>query len=530
MNNQDFIDYKTSIDEMNNRLNKINKNFFEKYGNEFDNTWESFIDAIQIGDEYGAEIILDYINEITAIRISANFGNPNMHVMQPLLTIIFDRLEKVVDVPVPPYGIVDSNKINAAFNRKKTDSDVMMLGFSSELFTYAQLICKVIATIIIDDSQDRFVLRTDYSDRIDQKIIGRYTEIVFNAAAPLLSMDTVRALKYPCSLMNASYLLCDIFETFVAAHEHAHVFFEFASDRSDELRNLIASRPKWSREVFADYLGAINCMKALEAEKIPQELIVIGITVAMNSLSVLDLYDYILFEEKLNDNYLPFPNRIIAFDHIALNDASKEIIQIINNLFISLWNQSINVLMELKKLYDEMDTIEDFICNNTYQQIINFSDNEAEMVNILDILKPNVQQHPELFLKTLEGLLIRNIIRFKTGKYDKASNGFEGYIYSINNLANDPENFWYQQAIAMCFLAMIHEKKGQQEKALSLLRDIHIMIKEPLKSKGLTLIEETHDSENNPYISLLSQTFSELIVLAEGDENKTKLARYLKPI
>lgn len=529
MEDKRFINYEKSIQEMNYRLNKVNRDFFLKHGNEYDTAKAVLMDAFQIGDEYAAEVSLDYLEKIAYSRTVANFGNHNMHNFQLLLTVIFHRLEKVTDVPIPPYGIIDTKKINAVFSRNKSDSDIMMLGFSSELFTYAQLMCKVIASILISDSQDGFIIKTNYSDRMTQEIINRYIEIIFNATAPLLGMNTVRPLKYPPPIINASYQLCDVFETFVAAHEHAHVHLEFALDkldRNEELKKLTANKPKWVHEAFSDYLGTINCIKAMENEGLPQELIVLGITIAMNSLSVLDLYDYILFDKRLSDNYIPFPHRIMSFDRITLNDSSKNIIHSVNDLFISLWNESIDTLMGLKKHYDQVDTIEDFINSNVYQQVIGSFDNKKELVDILDILKSATQRHSELFLESLNQLLMRNIVRFKAGKYDKASKGFKEYIYCVDNLACNPDDFWFQKAIAMCFSSMILEKENQQEKAFSLLRDIQQKITDPLKSKGITDKEGFLDFKNSSYTSFLTLILFELLVLAEGDEDKMKLVRY----
>lgn len=524
MEKKSFINYDASIKEMHDRLNIVNESFFLKYGNAFDAANKALLDAIRAGDEHATDIILDFLVKISYSREIANFGNPNMHIMQPLLAKIFERLEKVTDIPVPPYGIIDSKKINAVFRRKKTDPNIMMLGFSSDLFTYAQLMCKVIsATFLISDSPNSFVIKPNYADSMTQNIIDRYVEIVFNATAPLLSMGTVRPLKYPKSLTNVSYQLCDVFEVFVAAHEHAHVYLEFALDRNEQLKDFVANKPRWIHETFADYLGTINCLKIMESEGLPQELIVLGITIAMNSLSILDLYDYILFDEKLNDNYVQFPHRIMSFDLIPLNNDSKIVIQSVNNLFIDLWNNSIDALMELKKQYDKVDTIEDFVNSNIYQKTINSLENEEKLVDILDILKSAIQQHPELFPESLNQFLMRNIVRFKVGKCDEASKGFEEYIRCINKLANNPDDFWFQQTIAMLYLSIICEKENKQEKAFSLLRDVQLKIMDPLKSKGITLEEDYPEIRSNSYSSLLTLTFFGLLVLAEGDEEKMKL-------
>lgn len=519
------IDFEASINEMHIRLDRINQAYFKKAGNEFDTALDILQDAIKLGDEYAKESTINYLKLISQTRVKANFGNPNMHIMQPLLAKIFNRIEKIMDIPIPPYGIVDSKKINAAFNRKKTDSDVMMLGFSSELFTYAQLICKLITSIIISDSQNGIELKSDYSDKITPKIIGRYAEITFNATAPLLNMGTVRALKYPHHLTNVSYQLCDIFETFVAAHEYAHVCLELMCESNEEIRQKAADKPRHVSEAFADYFGAITCIKALEDEGFSQEMIVTGIIIAMNSLSILDLYDDILFGKRASNDYLPFPNRVLALDYVKLNSTSRQIIQIINNLFIYLWNKSIDTLISLKKSYDQVDTVEDFINSNTYKKVINPINVEEESVDLPELLRTLLQKKPELFSEGIEQLLMRNITRFKIGKYSQAKKGFEECIASIDNLADNPEEFWYQRAIALCLLSMIYEKEKQQENALSLLCQIQDKIREPLKQAGLANVDPM--VEEVAYNDLLTITLFELMVLANGDERKMNFVRYL---
>ena len=495
----EYINYKDSIKEMHSRMEKYNMDAISTNRDIYKSTIESVIDSFRAKDHTALLNELKALNDMESVRSTVNFGNPRLHIMQPILFGYMKRLEDILDIPFPPFGMIHTRKINASYMKKNNDKHIVMFNVSDELFTYLQLICKVVAEIIYD-VDNKWIHISDSFD-VSNSLVGRYSEIIFSAIAPVLNMGYVRPLDYGDELRNVAYQICEISEQFIMAHEFSHFIIDYACEVDEEIRKLRDSSPKWAEESFADYFGGILTYKVFRNEKLSDEIIAIGISTAINALSVLDLYYAIWDNTTLSEKYVPFPHRTDSLLKADLDEKSVNVIHGITNIFIHLWNISKQNILDLKELYDQCDTIEEFIDSDKYNAIIKPDGSNDQAMDIKDVYIMMASMYPKTFEDSINESLIRNMIRFKVGKTDIAYENFNSCIQIIEMIPNEICDFKYQKAVAFLYLAMIEDYKGKPQDAFETLKKAYTLMRTKLSEIELNDTEAYEKSELFKYDS-----------------------------
>lgn len=493
---KDYINYNESIKEMHTRMDEFNTNLFNRMGeNVYESTIESIKNAFQAKDKTALLDELKFFKDVSYMREKVNFGNTKMHFMQPLLYAYMKEIEGISEIPYPPFSMVNTRKINASYMKKNSDNHIAMIVVSDELFTYVQLMCKVIIKIIYIPEQSCFRI-TDYYELSDS-LIGRFSEIIFAAVAPLLNMGNVRQLRYDTSITNASYMLCEICEQFIMAHEYSHFLLDFLCEKEPKLRELREDKPDIVEECFADYMGALLTYEIFRKKDYPGNLTTLGISVAINSLSILDLYYAAWGNYSLSDKYLLFPFRTLILQMIDLDEESQKTINAVNNLFNSFWKKSQKKITELRGLYNQFDTVEDLITSNQYRKIIIPNDqSDNAILSDADLIGLLYSREPLLFEETTNKTIIRNISRFKNGKIEEAYEGFNNLIKTIKLIPEDSGDLQFQKAIAYLYISIIEDIKGETQTAFETIKKVLTTMRVKLSEIGIEYGDEIFHSDN----------------------------------
>lgn len=221
------------------------------------------------------------INEIKSLMQKNDL--PTIYEDRGLYTILFNFIEEIelaakdlsFDLPMRPLtGTLPSGKVNA-MAIKVPDNNEFILVFERELFTFANLIAKIVAQSVPLTEEDNgglgFSVRKEEVNnylKSHQEVSNRFNELILAyilhglpSAAPPYLLD-----KNPMVLTN---VFRNSLELFVVGHEYSHILLGHVQNGRMMMNNIQDLEVNeiifnWENEHQADMLGLIlmlNCMK-----------------------------------------------------------------------------------------------------------------------------------------------------------------------------------------------------------------------------------------------------------------------------
>ena len=210
--------------------------------------------------------IREYVKDLVSkmkMEVPTRFENPMNYLIISNLKTQIEEAAKDLSVPIPTelvVGTLPTGRVNAMTINVPSSDDFVVL-FESELFTFANLLSKVVvkAMPFTGIKNGMLTFSTDLDRPLDSDVLRRFQEVIF--AYLLLG----RPSAAPPYIIEGPYIflagyLRDSMELFVLGHEYGHIIkrhFSTGQKTSfflggEEVNEIVYN---WQQELEADALG-----------------------------------------------------------------------------------------------------------------------------------------------------------------------------------------------------------------------------------------------------------------------------------
>jgi hypothetical protein len=214
----------------------------------------------------------EYVKDLVSkMEAPTRFEDPVRYSIILNLKTEIEEVAKDLSIPIPTelvVGTLPSGRVNAMAIKVPSSDDFVVL-FESELFTFANLLSKVVAKAMPFTGVEKGMLRfsTDLDRPLDSDVLRRFQEVLF---AYLLHGRPSAAPPY---IIDGPYIglagyLRHSMELFVLGHEYGHIIGKhFSTDQKTsfflggaEVNEIVYN---WQQELEADALGTQLMLKAM---------------------------------------------------------------------------------------------------------------------------------------------------------------------------------------------------------------------------------------------------------------------------
>lgn len=271
---------------------------------------------------------------------------------------VFEGIE-IIAKESPIFGTVDFDMFSAEVCR--SDCDDILILISSGLFTYANLISKIVVSALplVGNDRNHNMFSTKSEDvfnniKNNKNILTRFFDLML---ACLYTNEPPRAKPY---FINSEYdSFCQIvrhsFETFVVAHEYSHFMLGHLKDSHEKNIIKIDSSDiehiyhNWNDELQADLYGAMLTLHIMRSKGYDLHLGMLGIVVCIKSLELFEKLSAMRANSEYDLNELssthpPAYIREKSIINTLFENEENELFSTISSVIDSFWD-------EFKKFY-----------------------------------------------------------------------------------------------------------------------------------------------------------------------------------
>ncbi len=277
----------------------------------------------------------------------------------------------ILNMNMPFFGTVQS--FNFAANVRSVNFNENLIVISSGLFTFANLISKIIAHSLpfVSEENGRMKFSANSNVVVDN--------IQNNKAIKARFFDLMLACIFtnqpPCArqyfpepkVVGISAMFLQAFETFVVAHEYAHSALGHLDAKNIQSVSKITLHDNsvisyalnnWSDEVMADTIGAGLTLAVMSTKGFDEFLSMAGIIICTNSFELFEKMELLRSNKcdgiKISVTHPPSKMRREALEEFYYKDSDTSLFQTIDKIFEVLWFEFVSFLNIIKPRFEKM--------------------------------------------------------------------------------------------------------------------------------------------------------------------------------
>jgi len=372
-------------------------------------------------------------------------------------------------VQTRPYGIED-NAPMLAYWVKSQDKEVIL--FNKNLFTYAQLFCKILS-MHINCKETENGLNIDIKsikNKATKAVHSRFRDLFFhciNSSVPFY--HTMENGK-----MSFAYQLCHVFETFISAHELGHSNFSHKMDMlSDEIKsnmNNLNLEYEQFEEIITDLIAVTLTFDFVAGKD--DFVIYLGILLALEFIFLCSFWGSAVAENKeIGDvSFQKYRRDFFIYTFLQnKGDAINEFVQDVIMFFETLAMENLREIINAVRCFNESEEKEAFSNSDFYRDFVSINYDEEIKKREDYLLKSFAQQ--EKSGKRKEGVISTLIIKAKillTNKdYEKALKSLTAALAVSEHIENGIN---FNAAICNFYIAKIHRVQNNLSECMNSLK------------------------------------------------------------